>query len=173
MEIKATTTYSFELLRNFNKFHLFYRLKWFIPFFVILEIILLIILISSLCFSNIYENSFTIVVNIINILIFPIIFLIIPNIRSRLSKNLFGTEHNFIFNEEGVTIILSSPDSNGKSEIKYDCFEKVYETKDCFYIYLTKLAAYPLPKKDVKENKCEDLIKLLRSKLPTKKYITR
>lgn len=173
MEIKETTTYSFELIKKFSIFHLLYRLKWVIPFFVILEIILLIPFISLLLFSNIHENLFSLIISTFSILIFTITFLILPNIQSRLSKNLFGTENNFTFNEEGVTIISNSPNINGKSEIKYNQFEKIYEAKDCLYIYLTKLMAYPLPKRNIQENKCEDLIRLLKSKLPAKKYLFR
>ena len=79
-------------------------------------------------------------------------------------------ENSFVFNDEGVTVFSKSPNSNSDNKMNYEFFHEVYETKDCFYFYLTKVSLYALLKKDIEENKSEDLRNLLISKIPAKKY---
>ncbi|MBR0423484.1 MAG: hypothetical protein IJJ04_02455 [Clostridia bacterium] len=157
MEIKTTTIYSKKLLKSIYRFNLLCKLK----FLIIVEVLLLIMLLM--------EGSILFFILIYTLFHF-IIFFVFPNIYVKLNKKLIGGKINFVFKENSVNFVSTTQYFSGNNEVMYQQFDGVYETKDCLYIYERRGAIYTLIKNNVEENKCVELIELLKSKFPGKKY---
>ena len=169
MEIKGTTLYTLELFRKFNRFHVMKSKTEAVLLFII-EAFLLFVFVVMCLYGNVSENSTGMLFLAVLILLLPLMLFVVPWIAARNQKNLTGIENNFIFTEEGLTVFSKGSNIDSKAEMKYELFYRVYETSDSFYIYQTKMNAYPLLKKDVEENRIDDLRNLLVSKLAKGKY---
>ena len=172
MEIKGTTEYSMDVFRKINSFNMM-KNKPLIIINLIIEFFILFCIAAVCFFGDVSEMLSSLITLAFIACLFPFLFLIMPRIAARYSKNFSGIINNFVFNDEGLTVFSKSPTVNSQSQMNYDFFYKVYETKDCLYFYLTKNQVYPLFKKDIEDNRINDLRNLLLSKLPRKKYVIR
>jgi len=161
MEIKCTTLYSLELFKKFNRFHMV-KNKARVALLAILEIAVLLILVVF-CLTN-AEPAYIAIYGFIAVMI-PVMYIIAPQIAAKKSKNLLGIETEFTFTDD--VIVASSKGENivSSGEMKYELFYKVYETSDAFYLYQTKMQAFPILKQNVEENRIDDLRNLLINKM--------
>jgi len=169
MEIKGTTMYTLELFRKFNRFHIM-KSKTEAVFSAIAVGFLLCGFIGMCLGGGFSEFLPQMIFLAFVILLFPFFIFVVPWIYARNQKNLTGIENKFIFTEEGLAVFSKGSAIDSKAEMKYELFYRVYETSDSFYIYQTKMSAYPLLKKDVEENRVDDLRNLLILKLSKGKY---
>jgi len=170
MEIKGTVTYTAKLLRKFNLFHML-KNRGLMVFYAVLEA-LLILLFIGLFATGAAADSFPFVIFCgVMIAVLPVTVFLTPLLTAALNKNILGLENQFTFTEQGVRVVSTGPAMQSQAEMEYKMICKAYETKDSFYIYLTKLQAYPLPKNNIEENKVDDLRRLLAEKLPEGKFI--
>lgn len=84
---------------------------------------------------------------------------------------LFQSDIEIIFDDNGFSSKQTGDLASGASTAKYALLQKVYETKDAFYIYIAPGLAMLLAKADFAAGDPEKLRELLRAKLPAGKYV--
>ena len=84
---------------------------------------------------------------------------------------LFQSDIEITFDDNGFSSTQTGEMSNGASTSKYELLQKVYETKEAFYIYIAPGLAMLLAKTDFAPGDPEKLRELLRAKLPAGKYV--
>jgi len=85
--------------------------------------------------------------------------------RTIFKRNLKSGASNFYgINCEGITEITNS----SKESYKWSQIYRVYETKDCFYMYVSKMQAFVISKADFKEGKLEEAKGIMNNKLTKK-----
>ena len=84
---------------------------------------------------------------------------------------LFQSDIEIIFDDNGFSSKQTGDLGSGASTAKYAVLQKVYETKDAFYIYIAPGLAMLLAKADFAAGDPEKLRELLRAKLPAGKYV--
>ena len=67
----------------------------------------------------------------------------------------------YYFNDERAII----KNKIGTTERTYDCLEAIYETKDCYYILITKNSGYVMKKDSFKKGNEEDFHKFIKDKM--------
>ena len=60
-----------------------------------------------------------------------------------------------------------------QAKISYKFIKCVYETKDMFYLYVTKNQAFLLRKSDITEGSVSDLQNILKENMPVNKYFSK
>ena len=84
---------------------------------------------------------------------------------------LFKADLEIVFNEDDFSTKQTGELVSGGATLKYESIQKVYETRDVFYIYTAPGAAILLGKDAFVQGTSEDLRKLLAAKLPRGKFI--
>lgn len=170
MEIKGKVVYTPELFKKINRFNLF-RSKILIAALILFELLAILIFLVSIALGKFSTAPETFILILCLAIAYPLLLFFLPAISAKYIQNLSGIETYFIFYDDSVTVLSRSPKMNSDSNISYIAFHRVYETSDCFYLYLTRLQTYPLLKKDVEYGRSEELSALLMSRVPMGKYI--
>lgn len=84
---------------------------------------------------------------------------------------LFQSDIEIIFDDNGFSSTQTGDLVSGAATAKYELVQKVYETKDAFYVYTAPSQALLLTKADFTAGDPEKLRELLRAKLPAGKYV--
>ena len=84
---------------------------------------------------------------------------------------LFQSDIEITFDDNGFSSRQTGELTSGAGTAKYAVVQKVYETKDAFYVYTAPSQAMLLAKTDFAAGDPEDLRELLRAKLPAGKYV--
>jgi len=171
--VEFETKYTYERYKQYYWFSLFrgkyYRYsKATFPFITALMIALAIL--SFTWIDSILSAVISTVATVICIL-FYVLASIMPKRYVKQSPALFQGSITIIFNEDDFSTIQTGDIASGTGITKYEALNKVYETKDTFYVYLTPVQALLLAKKDIVKGTPEELRGLLKSKLPQGKYI--
>jgi len=171
--IQVETKYTYESYKQYYWFSLF-RGKYYrygittFPFITALMIVLAIL--SFTWLHSALAAAISTVGTIICIL-FYVMASFMPKRYVKQSPSLFQSSMTIIFNEDSFSSMQTGDMSSGAGITKYAALNKVYETKDMFYVYLTPVQALLLTKKDIVKGTPEELRSLLQSKLPHSKYI--
>lgn len=167
MEIKGTMIYTNEIVKKIAKFSMF-KNKALPAIIIVCEIIFLFSIVLLSLANQWQEDPGFMGLLVFFVVFFPAVIWLTPVFAVRASKKLLGLENYFTFTEDGITLAQKSPTVNGQMELKYGTLDKIYETKDCFYIFLSKAQGYPLLKKDIEDGKSAELARILREKLADK-----
>ena len=171
--VELGTKYTYESYKQYYWFSLFrgkyYRYsKVMFRFFTALSIVIAILSFTWL------NSVLAAVISTVGIIAFFWIYLmsfVRPKRYVKQSPALFQSGYTFIFDEDNFSIMQTGDITSGTSTAQYSALIKVYETKEMFYVYVTPVQAYLLPKKDIVKGTPEELRALLQSKLPKGKYI--
>lgn len=72
----------------------------------------------------------------------------------------------YTFGDESFTVL---PEGGETSEFRYDALMKVAETKNLILLYNSRMSSLPVAKRGMQAGTLEQLVSLLRSKLPPQK----
>lgn len=75
----------------------------------------------------------------------------------------------FNFNEDSINIRTEKPDMVTTTNIKWNLLYKAFETKKYYFMYISNMQSYIIPKETIKTGTIKDFSNLLTSKL-SKKY---
>ncbi len=172
MTIKASTQYTKEATRKLAQFSAA-KTSGQIVVYVITELVMLFM---SLLLILTAENRIQWAASVfllapLFLLLTPLIVILMPRLTSNMSKNLWGCINQYEFTDEEIVVNSVMPTMNGQSRLNYNALDHIYETQDCFYIFLTKQQAFIANKPDITEGSVEELQELLKAKmLPLGKY---
>jgi|GEM_PF-2562629 len=179
MIIKARTVYTESVIKKFTKFSMFRAPAQIIKYVVLellmihLTVYLLFIPFSAAGEAKIFMLPIVMAVSLFLLAIVPITLLMYPSKMVKLSKKLFNSVAVYEFSENEVFIDSTLPTAVGRTKAGYNYFEITYETKDAFYLFISKQRAYLLNKSDIFEGSAEDLRELLIKNMPPKKHVDR
>lgn len=100
----------------------------------------------------------------------PFLYYVLPEIKFRAyAKRQTPTIH-FVFGDEEVQVFAETSDFEDKAKIKYAMIDRVKETKDYFYIYMSKRQAFVVDKATAVGGTAEEVRNKLMSCLENKRY---
>ena len=176
MIVKAKTEYTMELLKKFSRFNAFKNQSQIITY-CLLELLILGLVGLSIFRATISGNAEDVTVAIIYTIILsfilPLTLWLLPLLTAKMSKGIIGAVNSYEFFDDEIVVESSLPTASGKTNSKYSYFEKIYETKDTFYLYISKQQAFILRKSDIIEGNASDLQNIFKSKISPKKYIVK
>ena len=173
MMVNAKTEYTKETLLTFAQFNARKQPAQ-IVVYVVLE--LLLAFISSLLMlmsGTTAELIISIVLAPIFLLVVPATILITPRFVAKMSKGMIGAVNTYEFSDDGIVIESTLPMAAGQTKAGYNYFESIYETKDAFYLFISKQQAFIMNKSDITEESISDLQELFTKNIPPSKYITK
>jgi sensor histidine kinase YesM len=106
------------------------------------------------------------------LLFFPFYFLMLSlmfRFTFKRSANVITATQRFEFTGDSLRVECAGQVMTGSTETGYENFYRAYETKSDLYLYINKIQAFMLPKRDLAGNE-EKLIALLKGKMG-KNYI--
>jgi len=176
MIVKAKTEYTLQLLKKIARFNAF-KNQGKIVYYCILELIILCMAALSILLVFTSEKSedivFLAVCAVIIAFVVPLFVLLLPSLSVKMSKYVIGAENLYQFTEDEILIESTLPLSSGQTKANYAYFHRIYETREMFYLYISKRQAFILKKSDIIEGSVSDLKNLFISKLPKNKYIVK
>ena len=162
-EITVTTTLNLDSCIKFNNFHLFKGSNGMIVIFT--PVIFLIISLLNYVDNDIIGAIVFIIAALLMIPLMMLLTLIIVKKNFKSNKFLASvTDVFFGFSNEGITQIATGCTSN----FKWDQIYRVYETKNNFYLYVSKMQAQIILKSDFEEGGVEKVKELMNSNLTKK-----
>lgn len=170
--VKAQTHYTKELMLRFARFNSRKQSSQIITY-VILELLLfsfaLMFIVTS---ENLLEFFISIgLITPLCLALIPVIVLLTPYLVAKMSGNVIGAINTYEFNENEFVIESSLPTLAGQTKISLSHLVRVYETRDAFYLYISKMQAFIINKNDIIEGNLSDLQEIFRSHLPAKTYV--
>ena len=171
--IEVNTKYTYEGYKQYYWFSLF-RGKYYRYSKVIFHIFtVLAVVIAILAFTWLHSVPAAAISTVGTVAFFWLYLMSIirPKRYVKQSPALFQSGYTFIFDEDSFSTMTTGDITSGTSTAQYSALIKVYETIEVFYVYITPVQAYLLPKKDIVKGTPEELRGLLQSKLPQGKYI--
>lgn len=82
----------------------------------------------------------------------------------RINPNYLDSEHEYAFSEDGFHLCIRCRGAKEEHDVPWDMVVRIYERKDCFYLYLSRTQALILPKRDIAGGSVDDLAALFRVK---------
>ena len=166
-EIKTTTTYTEEKIKNFLKIYYFDKLK---NIRIVLNILIIIVIIN---FFTKYDNERTIIDTIS--FIFALIGLLelntsfLPNFNyHKLKKkkdNIIGTKVSYVFKKNNFKLTTDKDEY-----IDYDKLKKVIETATDYYLYINSSRSLIVGKDNLTEKDTKILTNIFKEKASAYKY---
>ncbi len=161
MDISVTTCYDYKQILRFQYFHLMQRKALWI-FIAACDILLLCLFVSSyLLYGFCPEVYFDLGMLLLIGLGIPLIGWGFPRVTTKKAASLDAI-CICNFGAEGFFLKSASEKFHEDAFIKYKSIYKVYESRTCFYIYISKMQAYILDKSGFTEGTPADLRELLR-----------
>ena len=171
MSIKAKTKYTPELMLKFSKFNTV-KSPFYVAFYIIMEFVMLAV---GLLFIITSKNTLELIISVaiitpIVLLLIPLILKFIPALSVKMSRNLLDCINTYEFTDEEIVVHSTLPVYGGNSKFNYNFLESVYETRDAFYLFISKQQAFIINKTDIVEGNAKELQKLLKKNIHSKKY---
>lgn len=171
MEIKATSKYDWETVREFNLFHQVKRRLW-------LYIVLIVLVIFSvLGFALLAAcNLLTIPLVALEFIVFYCCFMVVfrvfilPKIRFNKNKVFHDAKNTFVFGEYVMQADQYGENASSAASVRYAAIWRIYETDRFFYIYINSRQAYVVDKSTVTGNTAEGLRMFLVKAVGMSKY---
>ena len=162
LKFTITTKMEKEDLKKFMYIVTFFRKKSMIPMLVTIS--LLGSLWVNYAWGNVTTLGFFIVTMIMLIFIVGVIcFKIERRVKQRIKTDNTGTlgsESVLRFYEEHLE--MESESFRSHSELRYDQFYELMETKDFYMFYISVSQAYMVRKKDIKADECSAFCEFMR-----------
>lgn len=166
--IKVVTKFNSDVTKRINNLT-FKKMIW---FFVAISLILII------CGSVSYfaqGNNFGIFWMVFGVLFFPLVYLLTMIMQKKLNQSMSilsnETVETYTFEDDYVYIEqIKGEDFVGTTKAKYNYFYKALETKDCYYLYISKSQCHVFDKKSFTQGTPHDLSILLLDKLGPDKF---
>jgi hypothetical protein len=172
--IKITTQMDFNSYENFFIFSLFknklynhIKITFFIPFAALLLIGLIMLPFNIL---GILPYILIIISLFISIL-FIYVFFYVPKFRYKRVPDYLKTPLVFVFHDDFYEISSDGNTMSGFTKMSFDELFRFYETKDAFYIFVSKSQSYVIPKKQIPDGRINDTRDVIIKKIDAKKYI--
>lgn len=153
MEIKATSKYDWKTIKRFQHFHHNQRkpsLAVINVIFVIAVVVSALSFVLMLSFGDL-DAEFIGLYSSELFLIFMFVFLrhILPKLVFNRDKVGKDSLHTFVFKEEEFTVSSVGNNLTSENTIKWEALYGVYETKDYFYLYISKRQAFIVEKESM------------------------
>ncbi len=168
--IQVKTKYTEEGYYTFNRVHYRFMMRrkrlWFL-----LLLVLSIPLIIAYLFEPLFKNIPFAVLFLLcdTIIIIELFTYLIPDLQVkrtlREDASVLDFENEYTFLKEALKV----KNSNATQKVEYTSLYQVIETEDYFYLYLNKVSAFLINKKELTKKEKEEICKLLSEALP-KKY---
>lgn len=174
MEIKAKTTYNYEVYRDFQRFNIFKGKNsangkvWIL---IISFVGIAVSIFNLIAFGSDSIVWLMMAIIILADLLFGYMYFIVPKIQYKSAKKFADIENNYIFKDDELSTTSNNAQYNGSSTMKYEMIFKVYESKDYFFIYINKMQAYIVDKSQIIDGTAEEIRAAILKYLPPKKYI--
>lgn len=171
MTIKAETVYTKALLRQFARFSLA-RKPGQVVFYILFELLVLTAACSSIFAApgRGTADAADLVFWCIIALLLPAVLLLAPALAPKTGKKVLGAANSYTFTDSGFEVSSTQTGANGTTRADYSYLNAVYETRDCFYLFISRRQALLLRREDFTEGTAEELAALLKARLPAKKY---
>jgi len=170
--VKARTEYTKKLLVRFARFNAVNSIGKIITY-IILEIITLGIVAFGFYGAITEGEAFelAVVFAVVFPLIVPAMVFVVPLLAAKESKNLIGGLNKYEFTEREIIVDSTIQETIAQTKMNYDALVCVFETKDMFYLYISKRQALILSKLDIIDGSVSELKNLLESnKIEIKNY---
>jgi len=161
MDVSVTTSYDYKQLLRFQYFHLRQRKAMWIFVAVCDGLLLWLFLSAFYMYGWCTEVYFDLAMLLLIGLAVPLITFGMPRITTKKAESL-NSVCSYSFEAEGFHLESTTEKISEDAFIKYKSIHRVYETKTCFYIYISTMQAYILDKNGFTEGTPADLRKLLR-----------
>ncbi|OEF98812.1 hypothetical protein BHF71_10825 [Vulcanibacillus modesticaldus] len=169
--VEARTRLDKHELLNLNKFHLFRKNVWLflIPMFVFIVIGVLMIIFAEDNGDRIFGTIFLVVFGIGYPLISYIIMKLLVWFHLRSMKlvsnetlNYFKIDNEILFNRMEKTDMISI------FEVRWNLVYKAYETQTHFFIYISNMQAFIIPKNGIFNGTSDELREMLKNSIGKK-----
>ena len=172
MVVKARTVYTKELLVKFNRFN-FVKSSMAMGIFIFIELVVFTYaaytFIDAFVWGYLEYVVFELVLSLILLLLLPSIIFVFPASL----KLPFEVVNNFEVTDSEIIVDSISQKATSQTRVMTAQLEAVYDTRDTFYLYISKREAFIIRKADILEGSVSDLQNILRRNLPAKKYIVK
>lgn len=156
-----------EFMR-FNRFHLF-RKNWFLAY---LPTILFVVLGLAAYVDDDRSTAyvFWVMAPIVPLVMLGVMWLAAK--RQLKTNKMFASMKNIYYrlDRQGIFNEVKNPKLKTTLETDWDNTYRVYESKDSFYIYISNMQAFLIPKADIVTGNPEDLSRMLKELLGKKYY---
>ena len=145
-----------------------------ITFIAIIFSIGVLSLIGAINRENYTPSVFSIIMMLICLLYPLLVFGIIELFVLRAQKvtpSLFELDMAFTFHDDHFVSTSTGELSTGTAEVKYTALYRVFETKDCFYLYQQMSSSFIIEKSNFTSGTPEELSEILSKALPKKKFV--
>lgn len=164
--LQAKTSYNFETVKKFNKFHMYNQVST-----KIVTVLAIFLVIFSIL-ANGAELSFRGMTLVIAMIWFTEIFTL-PHLHTKKALKSSKIHSNSIiefefYNEKVVLNTVMDGENIGNTIVKYEDFYKVFDTKDAMYLYIANNQAFICSKENM-EGDYNKVSEILKQKLD-KKY---
>ena len=176
MFVKAKTVYTKELTIKYLKFNNLKSSRR-VGFCIVVELLtfanIAYTFINAIVRGRLENIGLDIIPWIILLFLLPFLVFIRPVLSVRFAKHPFEMANTFKFTDTEMIVKAVSLKGESQAKIEIAQFETVYDTKDAFYLYVSKREMYLIRKVDIYEGSVSDLQNILRRNIPEKKYIVK
>ncbi len=167
MEIKASAVYGKDAIVKFSKSQIKDNKIIFI-ITIVLSMFCALVSIISLT-GRLYIEGIGLLLLMAFFLLYT--FYLMPIINYKQNMRKFGDiKQDYVFADKKLTATTDSCGVKGSSEIEYASLIKITETKEYWFIYITKVQAMIVDKSTVTDGSIEDLRALLIKNIDNGKY---
>jgi hypothetical protein len=171
MTTTATTVYTEDVLKRFVRFDLTRRRGRLIGL-GILELGLLWIVVNNIRVAGV-DGSFATIEALLLPFVLPALVLFMYTFANRANRRIIDAVNHYVVSDYEIVIDSTIPTVIGQMRAGYGYFERIYETKDVFYLYASAATAFILQKSDITQGSVVDLQNSLRKSVPPDKYSVR
>jgi len=174
MEVKARTEYTKELfvkLARFNAVNPRSKFLW----YAIIELFVFG-LVAYGFYSAITEGeafALAVVFAFVFPLICPVMILVLPILTAKEHNALIGGVNTYEFSDDEIIVDSLIQDAVSQTKMNYGSMFGVCETKDTFYLYISKRQTLIIRKSDIFEGSVSDLQNMFMENIPDDKYVAK
>ncbi|MEG1614879.1 MAG: YcxB family protein, partial [Oscillospiraceae bacterium] len=147
MEIKTTTTYTFDLVKEFSVFNIF-RIKYYKLIKWIFAMLAVVGLVACVVSAVNYNNYNYFAIEFMIVFVFYFLYWVLPKKAYALAQDL---EVNFVFTDDLFFTSSNRPGGRIDSEYSYDQIYILYNTPKYMYLFLNKSQSYIIDKSNIDE----------------------
>lgn len=161
---EALVYHSYKQYIKFIKFNILRR-----RFYILIAPAAVLLIISAVLFAAGNGNAVYLALCALAVP-FAVFSFVLKSAGRRFEKdeNYVKISTNFLFSEDFVMLTNFLGSKKKVTKIAYGDIYALYETKDCFYMYMDRVSAYYIPKKDISRGSAQELGAFLKSKLGSK-----
>lgn len=158
MEIKASSKYDWETIKEFNKFHNFTKAKALNVTVIVMDVIcaLLFLLALSIVILDFELIMLYVLMLFLNLVLIFARF-VLPKIQYNQNKLLHGVENMIAFEDNEMLIEQRGENTTATAKINYDAVWRVYEAENFIYIYVNPRQAHIIDKSTIIDGTATEL----------------